>query len=245
MTPRSPRLSDTPIGPRKTRRRAASPRTTRNGPDAQDVTPLRRRDEARALFRNAILDAAEDVFGQRGFHGARIQDIAARARMAVGTIYNHFGQKEDVLRALLEERTDDLLRALTPIVGDPTVFAAKLSVLLARMVDYIELHRGFFALAFEHGLLGNTSGAARVTLGGKPVRRIDRFRAALRKLVEEGISAGALEPVDPDLLARFLGSAIRTLTIHTLENPGAPRVETVQTVISLFLNGARRRRSSR
>ena len=39
----------------------------------------RRRDEARALFRNAILDAAESVFAQRGFHGARIQDIAEQA----------------------------------------------------------------------------------------------------------------------------------------------------------------------
>src|SRR5262249_11395598 len=63
----------------------------------------RRREEARALFRNAILEAAEEVFAERGFHGARIQDIAARARLAVGTVYNHFGQKEDVLRALLEE----------------------------------------------------------------------------------------------------------------------------------------------
>src|SRR5579863_9458398 len=71
--------------------------------------PLRRRDEARALFRNAILDAAEAVFAERGFHGARIQDIAERARIAVGTVYNHFSDKDDVLSALLDERTEGLL----------------------------------------------------------------------------------------------------------------------------------------
>ena len=75
---------------------------------APDRLP-RRRDEARALFRNAILDAAEAVFAERGFHGARIQDVAARARIAVGTVYNHFAQKDDVLAALLEERTEGLL----------------------------------------------------------------------------------------------------------------------------------------
>ena len=57
------------------------------------------RSEAKALFRNAILDAAEIVFAERGFHEARIQDIAARARIAVGTVYNHFETKEDVLAA--------------------------------------------------------------------------------------------------------------------------------------------------
>ena len=55
------------------------------------------REEAKQLFRNAILEAAEIVFSERGFHAARIQDIAARARIAVGTVYNHFEQKEDVL----------------------------------------------------------------------------------------------------------------------------------------------------
>ena len=48
-------------------------------------SPPRRRDEARALFRNAILDAAEAVFAEHGFHGAHVQDIADRARIAVGT----------------------------------------------------------------------------------------------------------------------------------------------------------------
>src|SRR5450432_2663739 len=71
--------------------------------------PPRRRDEARALFRNAILDAAEAVFAERGFHGARIQDIAERARIAVGTVYNHFADKDEVLSALLDERIAGLL----------------------------------------------------------------------------------------------------------------------------------------
>src|SRR5215469_7256927 len=88
--------------------------------------PPSRRDEARALFRNAILDAAEAVFAERGFHGARIQDIAARARTAVGTVYNHFEHKDDVLHALLEERTEELLEQLRPRPGDPTPFPPRL-----------------------------------------------------------------------------------------------------------------------
>ena len=78
----------------------------------------RRRDEARALFRNAILDSAEAVFAHKGFHGARLQDIAARARIAVGTVYNHFEDKDAVLAALLEERSEEMLARFRPAPGD-------------------------------------------------------------------------------------------------------------------------------
>src|SRR5579872_3681161 len=92
----------------------------------------RRRDEARALFRNAILDAAEAVFAERGFHGARIQDIAQRARIAVGTVYNHFEQKDDVLAALLELRSEELMAQLLPARGDPKPFTSRLRARVAR-----------------------------------------------------------------------------------------------------------------
>src|ERR1035438_7570744 len=77
------------------------------------------RDEAKSLYRNAILNAAEEVFAERGFFSARIQDIAERGRFAVGTVYKHFEQKEDVLRALLVERVASMELALAPRDGDP------------------------------------------------------------------------------------------------------------------------------
>src|SRR5215471_2442401 len=117
-------------------------RKARSGPRL-DSCP---RDEARSLFRNAILDAAEAVFAARGFHGARIQDVAARARIAVGTVYNHFDCKEKVLDALLEERADAALAALAPLPGDPTDFGARLGARVRRMLGFIEQHRGFYAI---------------------------------------------------------------------------------------------------
>src|SRR5580658_6096915 len=97
----------------------------------------RRRDEARALFRNAILDAAEAVFAERGFHGARIQDIAERARIAVGTVYNHFSQKDDVLSALLEERTEGLLEQVRAGGDDAKGFRPRLEARVGRMLEYV------------------------------------------------------------------------------------------------------------
>jgi len=53
-----------------------------------------------------ILDAASQVFAEKGFHRATIKDVAQTAGVADGTIYNYFANKNDLLVALLERLAD-------------------------------------------------------------------------------------------------------------------------------------------
>ena len=204
----------------------------------------RRRDEARALFRNAILDAAENVFAERGFHGARIQDIAERARIAVGTVYNHFDQKDDVLSALLDERTEEMLEQLRPSPRDPERFPARLEARIARMLDYVERHRAFFAIANEHGLFaGAVAPSARV--GTRRLRNVEELRAVFRALIDEGIASRDLEPLGGDALARFLGGTIRAFILSSLAEQSADPKEHAASIVDLFLHGAGRRKGKK
>lgn len=60
------------------------------------------RKEKEQEFRlNLILDAAEEVFGETSFGGASVEEIAQRAEISVGTLYNLFRSKEDVYRAVV------------------------------------------------------------------------------------------------------------------------------------------------
>lgn len=204
----------------------------------------RRRDEARALFRNAILDAAEVVFAERGFHGARIQDIAARARIAVGTVYNHFEQKEEVLSALLEERMEELLAQLQAQRDDPAGFRERLEMRIARMLDYVERHRPFFAIANDHGLFaGNAAPGARAS--ARPLRQMASFRSVFRALVDEGIASGDLETFEPDALAKFLAGTMRAFVLSSLTQDDTDVSPCASLIVDLFLHGAIRRRSRR
>lgn len=54
--------------------------------------------------RNAILDAAAAVFDERGFNGASLSDILARAGVTKGALYFHFTSKEELARAIVEEQ---------------------------------------------------------------------------------------------------------------------------------------------
>src|SRR5205085_3187052 len=49
-----------------------------------------------------IMDAAEEVFIEKGYHDASMDEIAARAGIAKGTLYQHFPGKEDLVFALFE-----------------------------------------------------------------------------------------------------------------------------------------------
>jgi AcrR family transcriptional regulator len=210
-----------------------------NAVSAQPAPPLSRREEAKALFRNAILEAAERVFAERGFHAARIQDVAQQARIAVGTVYNHFEQKDDLLHALLEERTEKMLERLAAQPSDPDAFEARLTARLARLFGYIEEHRSFFLVAIEHGLFAKgpiaTDGPAAC---GKRMRQIERFRAVFRGLVEEGLAAGALAPIETETLLWFLGGILRGFTGGALQRRDHHLSKLAPTVSRLFLLGA-------
>src|SRR6516164_5207930 len=60
--------------------------------------------------RNQILDAATQVFAEKGFHRATIKDIARVAGIADGTIYTYFSSKTDVLLALLNRLNESTER---------------------------------------------------------------------------------------------------------------------------------------
>lgn len=71
------------------------------------------RADKRADKRALITEAAVEVFAEKGFHLARVSDIARRAGVADGTIYLYFKNKEDLLLTIFEEKMDLLLSRLT------------------------------------------------------------------------------------------------------------------------------------
>src|SRR5512133_168308 len=72
----------------------------------QSTTPLRASGEKY----QRILDAAVAVFAERGFHSARVADIAARAGVADGTVYLYFRNKEEILMAAINSAFDAFMK---------------------------------------------------------------------------------------------------------------------------------------
>ncbi|MBT8496177.1 MAG: TetR family transcriptional regulator [Deltaproteobacteria bacterium] len=67
--------------------------------------------------RDRILDAAEAVFGRRGFYNARVSEVAKQAGVADGTIYLYFKSKDDLLYSVFEDRMERVNKALAEAVA--------------------------------------------------------------------------------------------------------------------------------
>jgi len=81
-------------------------------PVATDAPPLDRSPAAVDLIRERLIDAAAEVFAERGYDGAGVAEIARRAGVTTGAIYSRFSGKADLLVAALDVHTSDQLDAL-------------------------------------------------------------------------------------------------------------------------------------
>jgi AcrR family transcriptional regulator len=87
--------------------------------------------------RARILDAARELFVDRGYAGTSVRDIAEHLGMTKGALYYHFSSKEDLLYALVEP----LLEALQEFVARARD-TGRVGDLLRRLVDLLDEHRG-------------------------------------------------------------------------------------------------------
>ena len=71
--------------------------------------------------RNEILDAADELFGQKGFDGTSTNDILEKVGIARGTLYYHFKSKEDIMDALIERYNVRLLSTAQKIAADRSI----------------------------------------------------------------------------------------------------------------------------
>src|SRR5215831_13366167 len=93
----------------------------------------------------AILAAAEEVFADAGLHAAHMGTIAAKAGVSVGTLYNHFEDREALLAGLLAARHAELYgkldAAISGAAGRP--LRARLRAILGAFASHCEDHRKF------------------------------------------------------------------------------------------------------
>ncbi len=68
--------------------------------------------------RTQILDVAVDVFGQGGYYGASMNDIADAAGVTKPVLYQHFDSKSDLYRALIDDVGDRMIQAITEATAE-------------------------------------------------------------------------------------------------------------------------------
>jgi AcrR family transcriptional regulator len=106
--------------------------------------------EKRDEIRRALIQAAVDLFVEKGISETSIREIAARADVAPGTAYKYFPDRDQLVRAFFEVKLEDARASLTVIEGLASfTLKEKLHALLEALLDEYLTDREFVALAIR------------------------------------------------------------------------------------------------
>lgn len=155
--------------------------------------------ERRADTRQRLLDAAAELFAERGIEGSSVDAIAERAERTSGAIYDHFGGKDGLLFALLEGWVDRVAVVIGAELATATSLDERLASIWRNVTDPPTGDGRWIAL--EHELW---SYAARNEPAREHLAR--RYRAAWDG-VDEAVAdwSGAGSSVGPALIGLLLG----------------------------------------
>jgi AcrR family transcriptional regulator len=166
--------------------------------------PRRAARQARTeVYRQHIFEAAEQVFAQRGFEAARVQEIGKRVGLSMGTIYSVFPSKADMLQAILQHRGEEILEMVRAIAASDRGARDTLRALLQAYVDFFVAHPGFLQMHLRQGsawILSPVNGA-----GGRAAvwAEIHRLQA---EVFRRGVEDGSFLDEDPGFLAKLFSA---------------------------------------
>jgi AcrR family transcriptional regulator len=173
----------------------------------KETTPQDRREQ--------ILDAAEQVFAQKGFDKARMDDIVAVSGLSKGALYWYYKSKDALIKALLDRIFSGDLRAAESLAAAEGSAAERLQIFYRTSVEEIRRFEKLMPLGYEFLAL-----AAR----RKTVRRVvgeyyHRFHAVLSELLRQGIEQGEFKRVPVEDMALAMVGMLEGIALLWVVDP--------------------------
>jgi len=209
------------------RRRVRRVKQARAAARAELRSEMRR--TVRATVRVAILDAAEELISRHGLHDAALVQIAKRAGVAVGTLYNYFTDRDALIRGLFEARRATLRpRLLAAIqVGTELPFEPRLRGFVREVLEAFESHRSFLKIAIENEHLKPSGSTTPQDL-----------LAGVRDIVAAGVREGVIARDKAELLPLMITGALKATAVHRLQIGGGLAGD-ADAIVEILLEGVR------
>jgi AcrR family transcriptional regulator len=186
--------------------------------------------QMREAVRAEILDAAEELIATRGLHGAALAQIARRAGVAVGTLYNYFADRDAMIRALFDSRRAMLRPKLVAAVDNASQlpFEKRLRQYLRDVFAAFDEHRRFVKVAIEteHLKLSPSSAPS-------------DWLAQIETIVAAGVAEKVLDPKRASLVALMVQGGLKGVLLRRVTE-GADFVNEADLIVDIILDGARR-----
>lgn len=147
--------------------------------------------------RRELMDAARELFLQKGYEETSMADIAHSAQVASGTFYLYFKSKQDVLRAIVRDIGEEIAGAVQDVVTRTDLPALeKLRTAMVRVIERMSQQKRLVQAIYLH---------ANVSI---PLQLLEEYHPrvipAIRAILEQGIREGTFKVSNPMVAADFL-----------------------------------------
>src|SRR5262245_9001887 len=194
---------------------------------------VERREREREEVRRKIVDSARDLFAKEGYEKVTMRRIADAIEYSPTTIYNHFEDKDDLVRALCEEDFSRLFAALSPAIGgasDPMEGIQQLGCAYVTFGLSYPNHYRFMFMTPEKTEEPDETSPGRRSFG------------LLLAAVDRAMEAGRLRREDPNLVAQVLWASIHgavalLITLRPQHWPTDPSPRLVEETVVNSLRG--------
>ena len=187
------------------------------------------RDERRAQ----ILDAAAEVFAERGYEGTSIDEVAEAAGISKPVIYDHFDSKKALHIALIDKQTDDLLEFWRDRVSGERSLDRQLAVGFDAFLEFVETHPYAWRLLFRDP----TAADADIVRAQSRIQH--RATAALAAVGRENVDDDVPRP-EVEIVAQMVKTAANGVAAWWYEHREIPRQTLVEVMTSFAWLGLER-----
>lgn len=181
--------------------------------------------------RTAMMQAAVQVFAEKGYHAATVRDVVKAADVAIGTFYFYFPDKETLFGFLYEETSDFLLQTLQQSVTQRSGLANQIS---AGVQSYVNI--GMYDAAVVRLLLVGGVGAV-PSLHDKRALFRSRLTGIWKNVLDDAVAKGEIEPFGVRISAEMLAGGFDEVVLNLLNhvNPDLHAQSTVEEMTTLAL----------
>jgi AcrR family transcriptional regulator len=191
-----------------------------------------------AADRRALIEAtATELFAERGYKGASVEEIARRSGVTPPVVYDHFDSKLDLYRGLLERHFAELREIWRVGLEAEGSTAERIGASIDAWFAYLEDHPAVARMLFREGSGDPAAEAVHAELAGRSAAAVMPLFAAQPGA---GNLAGAVDAEGIEMAWVILRGILQGLALWWVDHPEVPRERVVATVMNALWLGFER-----
>jgi TetR/AcrR family transcriptional regulator len=180
---------------------------------------------------SAIFEAALELFASHGYEKATMDGIAAKAKVAKGTIFYHYKSKEDLFNHMIQRGIDRLIATIRERLSSHADPLEKLKEVIRVQTTLLYKHPQFFRILLSE-VWGQQDRQTLIWNG------LSAYFRLLEEIVAEGVEKGRLRNVNPSTVADVIFGMTSTAAVHLLKSRDQkPLEETIHELQSVLVAG--------